>query len=231
MKALKLSLFASAMMLGSFTMTAQTADEVMTKHVAAVGGDSWGKLTSMKKVVTMSYQGMEMKMTETKLKGKGMRTDISVMGTENYVIVTPTGAWAYMPMQGATKAEALPDDQLKASLPQMDITDDLVGYKEKGIKAEFVGKEDLNGKPAFKLTLTDKEGNSSTAYFDASTYYKVRETATQQGQEVTTDYSDFKKFPEGVVIAMKSSNAFAEQTISSLELNKPVDEAIFKPSN
>ncbi len=235
MRTLKLSLFASAMLLGSFTMTAQSADEIMTKHIEAMGGSSWSKVTSMKKTTSMSMQGMEMQMTETRLKDKGFRTDISVMGTENYVILTPTAGWSYMPMQGATKAEPLKAEDMKDAKTQMAIADELAGYKDQGIKAEYVGKEDINGKSAHKLKLVDKDGDATTVFIDAATFYKVRDTrkeSSPQGEiELTTNYSEFKKFPEGIVVAMKASNEYQEVTVKDVEINKPVDEKIFSPSN
>lgn len=235
MRTLKLSLFASAMLLGSFTMTAQSADEILGKHIEAMGGSSWSKVTSLKKTTSMSMQGMEMQMTETRLKDKGFRTDISVMGTENYVIITPTAGWSYMPMQGATKAEPLKAEDMKDAKAQLAIADEMAGYKEAGIKAEYVGKEELDGKAVHKLKLVDKEGGSTTVFIDAATYYKVRDVRTEsspQGEiELTTSYSEFKKFPEGIVVAMKASNEYQEVTIKDVEINKPIDEKIFAPAN
>lgn len=236
MKALKLSLFASAMMLGSFTMTAQTADEVMTKHIAAMGGDSWGKITSMKTSSTMSVQGMELEINETKAKGKGARSEMLMGGqSAGYKIVTPTGGWQFSAMQGDTEPKALSADEVKASQEEINITHELANYKSEGAKTEYIGKEDVNGKPAHKLKIKDSEGNEVTVYFDAASYYKIRDTrkveAQGQSLEITTDYSDFKKFPEGIVVAMKAKNDYQEINVKSVELNKPVDEAIFKPSN
>jgi outer membrane lipoprotein-sorting protein len=233
MKTLKLSLLASAMLLGSFGVGAQNADEVMSKHVTAMGGDSWSKLSSMKTEATMSLQGLgDVEVTETVLKGKGARSEFSVMGYKGFTIVTPTAGWKLDPTQGQTEAVALKPEELQAAQSEMDITDDLIGYKEKGIKAEYIGKEDINGKSAHKLKLTDKEGKTTTAFFDAGTYYKVRETSKEAGpmgeMDVTTDYSDFKKFPEGIVVAMKAKNDYQEITVKNVELNKTIDESIFK---
>jgi hypothetical protein len=223
------------MLLSSMSVMAQNADEILTKHIAAMGGDSWSKIKSYKKTASMTFSGMEMEMTETKVKDKGFRTDISVMGTQNYVIITPSGGWSYMPMQGGTKAEALSAEDLKDSKDQMTISDELANYKADGLKAEYAGKEDVDGKPAHKLKLTDKGGKSNTYFIDATTYYKVRDVRKETGPtgevELITTYTDFKKFPEGIVVAMKASNDFQSITVKDVELNKPVDEAIFKPSN
>lgn len=231
---MKLSLFASAMLL-SIPVMAQSAEEVMTKHIAAMGGDSWGKVTSMKTTATMSVQGMELEMSEVKSKGKGVRSEMLMGGqSAGYSIVTPTGGWEFSAMQGDTKPKAMSAEDLKASQEKMNISSELSNYKAEGVKAEYVGKEDINGKAAHKLKLTDKDGDIVTAYFDASTFYKIRDTrkVEAQGQtvEITTDYSEFKKFPEGIVVSMKAKNDYQEITVKDVELNKPVDDSIFKPA-
>ena len=115
MKALKLSILAAMMLAaGAQTVKAQTADEIIQKHIDAIGGTkNWEKIKSMKMIGSMSVQGMEISMNQTIVNDKGMRMDINAMGMSNFVIVTPKGGWAYMPVQGMTKIDTLPAEQLK----------------------------------------------------------------------------------------------------------------------
>src|SRR5271156_1293236 len=102
MKAIKLSILAAMMLTaGITTVKAQTADEIIQKHIDAIGGtDAWNKVTSIKRVGSMSIQGMDISYTVTIVNNKGMRTDFSVMGSNNYMIFTPSEGWMYMPAQG-----------------------------------------------------------------------------------------------------------------------------------
>jgi hypothetical protein len=77
-------------------------------------------------------------------------------------------------------------------------------------------------------------------YFDPASYLVIRTVSKQKanGQEmdVTTSLSNYKKLPEGILVPMSISlpvgpGANAELTLTKVEVNKPVDEAIFKPSN
>src|SRR3954471_10043800 len=84
---------------------AQTADEIVKKHVDAIGGaDAWKKVNSTRMEGTLNVQGNDVSVTITKLQGKGMRQDISVGGTSGYVILTPTGGTTYLPFQGQSEA-------------------------------------------------------------------------------------------------------------------------------
>lgn len=92
---------------------AQTADEIIKKHVDAVGGeDNWKKVTSVKSSGSMDVQGTPVKLTTSTIKGKGQRIDIEVMGMKNYIIVTPGKGWMYMPVQQMTEPKEMPEDQL-----------------------------------------------------------------------------------------------------------------------
>jgi len=241
MRTLKLSLFASALLLGSLTtVTAQTAEDIMNKHIAAVGGvDNWKKITSMKTAGTMSIQGNEVKVTNTMVQNKGMRMDMDItMGDQtinNYFILTTTEGWQYFPAMGQTKAEALPADAVKQSQDQLNLIDEVVKHNMAGSKATYVGKEKLDGKDCHKLTVTDKDGDVATMYFDATSGFLVKESmmVDMQGQKVesATSFNNYKKLAEGISVPMfKGNPAQGEMTLTSVEVNKPIDQSIFKVS-
>ena len=234
MKRIKLSLFAIATLFSTVTM-AQTADEVIDKHVEALGGKE--KLTSLKSVrmeATMSVQGMELPMVTTRVAGVGQRVDLSVMGQDGYMIVTPTAGWIFFPFMGQTAPEAMPAEQLKSSVDQIDLQGPLVGYKEKGNKVELLGKEAIDGADAFKLKITTAANTERTYFIDAKTYYILRTVekgvVMGQEQEITASYSNYKKTEEGFVFPFTISGAFGQGdlTVTKIEVNKPIDEKIFK---
>lgn len=239
MKALKLSLLAFAILLGSLGVSAQTAEEIMTRHQAAIGGDAWNKINSMKTTIKMVAAGQEVGVIETVVRGKGVRSEITMGGlSQGYEIVTPTGGWNLDLMTpdakpGITKPTAMPAERVKELQDQLDPSDDYINYKEKGFKAELSGKEAVNGTQCYKLKITGKSGIPKTVYFDATTYYKVRDierVETAQGaMDIATTFSDFKRFPEGIVLAMKAKNDYQDITITDVDLNKTIDDNVFKP--
>lgn len=230
MKRLLLSLLVLA---SAFTVKAQTADEVIAKHIAAIGGvDNWKKVNSMKMEGILQVQGAEVNVTVTILHGKGMRQDISVMGMTGYEIVTPTEGWDFMPFQGQTEPEAKTPEELAEAQDQLDAQGELIDYAAKGHKVELVGKEDVEGTECFKLKVTKKGGSVSTLFIDPKNFYIIQSKSVQkangQEMEVTTSFSNYEKLPEGIVVAKSMTLPFGEMNMTKVSVNIPVEESFFK---
>src|ERR1700674_4909018 len=109
MKQLKLILSLIILIPAAIIVKAQTVDEIVSKHVDAIGGaDAWEKINSVRVEGTMTVQGTDVTIAVTTLHGKGHREDISLMGLSGYQIIPPAGGWKYMPFQGQTKVEPMP---------------------------------------------------------------------------------------------------------------------------
>jgi len=236
MKHLRLTLLGLVLLTTFITGYAQTADEIIAKHLVAIGGmDAWRKVNSVYTEGNLKVQGADVSVSGTVLNGKGMRQNISVMGMTGFQIMTPQGGWNFMPFQGQAKPEPITAEDLKENADQMDTQGALVDYKQKGHSVEFIGKEDIEGTEAFKLRVTHKSGKVSTLFIDPASYYIIRSVSKQkangQEMEIATNLSNYKKLPEGIVVPMSVSLPFGEMTITKVEINKPVDEKIFKPDN
>ena len=223
-----LSLFVSV---GAF---AQTADEIINKHIEASGGRAaWEKINSMRSEGTINVQGTDVILTLTKQKGKGMRQDIAVMGMTGFQIITPTAGWSYMPFQGQSEVDSIPAAEVAKMQDGIDIGNPLFTYKERGYTAEVAGKESINGSDANKIVLTKKDGTKQSIYVDTKTHNVVRmvtmQTVNGQEQEVVNDFTNFKKLPEGIVVPMNITLPFGELQLAKVEINPAVDEKLFKP--
>lgn len=216
---------------------AQTADEIVTKYIDAIGGaDAWRKVNSIKQEGTLTVQGnVPVTVVLTVLNGKGMRQDITAMGMSGYQIMTPAAGWGYMPFQGQTKAEPATEDQVKEGADQLDAQGTLLDYKQKGHTVTLIGKEDIEGVDAYKLQIVQKSGKTETVYIDPKTWYVIRSVGKMKanGQEVeqTVNLANYKKLPEGIVVPMSLTLPMGELVLSKITVNGPVDETVFKPSN
>jgi hypothetical protein len=230
MKRIILSLLVLA---AAFTTKAQTADEVIAKHISAIGGvDNWKKVNSMKMEGLLQANGADVNVTVTILHGKGMRQDISVMGMTGYEIVTPTEGWNFMPFQGQQEPEAKTPEALAEAQDNLDAQGGLIDFAAKGHKVELLGKEDVEGTECFKLKVTKKGGSVSTLFIDPKSFYIVQSKTIQkangQEMEVVTSYSNYEKLPEGIIVAKSMTLPFGELNMSKVTINGPVDESIFK---
>lgn len=217
----------------SVSAFAQTADEVIAKHIDALGGAA--KLATLKSVrmeSNLSVQGMDIPVVTTKVHNVGQRVDISAMGMDGYIITTATKGWTYMPFMGQSAPEAMPEEQVKEGADELDLNGPLFNYKEKGSTVELLGKEDIDGTSTFKIKLTTKAGKSRTYFLDAKTFFIIRMTAKAtvmgQEQEMTVNYGDYKAV-DGVFFAHTIGGAFGQgdMTVTKIEINKPIDEKIF----
>jgi outer membrane lipoprotein-sorting protein len=237
MKSLKMGMLALLMLSGVATLKAQSVDEVMDKHLKAIGSkEAWNNIKSLKMDGGMSVQGMDIGVVQTMVPGKAMRMDISVMGMNGFTIVTKSQGWTYMPFQpGMDKLDTMKADALKASQSQMDLkAKEMFDYKTNGTKTEYLGMDTINKVLCYRIKFTDKDGNETTCYFDTKTYYLLRTESKvkveEQEQEVAMSYDNYKALDGGVVMPMTISSPMGDINFKSIELNKPIDESIFKPT-
>lgn len=236
MKKLKVAvLIVASLVFGS--AQAQTADEIVNKHLDAIGGkDAWRKVTSMKSEASLNVQGMDIPLTMYQVNNKAMKQEIVAMGMTGFIIMRADSGWNYMPFQGQTTPEPMTAEQVKTGADQLDIQGDLLDYATKGHKVELQGKEDIDGTEAFKLKVTHKNGNENVHYIDPATYYIIRTVSKLKvdGQEVEQkmNLSNYKKLPEGITIpfTMESTTIPAPINISKVEVNVAIPDSVFTPA-
>ena len=216
------------------TLFSQTANDVVNKYITAMGGKQ--KLSSLKTVRkegSMSVQGTDIGMAITIKHLAGMRVDISAMGTENYEIITPAKGITFMPVQGMSEPSVMPDEQVKATLRQLDLEGSFVNYEEKGTTVELIGTENVDGENCYNLKVTDKN-NLITNYFisiNTSFILKTSGKRVMNGEDidVLTTYSNYKQNAEGFWFPYSISNMRGTTDFSKIDTNIPIDDSIFNP--
>src|SRR6478735_11158925 len=208
---------------------AQTADEVIQKHLQATGGaDKWPTVkTLIMEAVAVGQNGQEIITKITKVQGKIIRREVDFGMGKMKMVVTPESGWFASPRNGGT-FETMPQGMLAEQSQELDINP-LSDYAAKGSKAELAGKEQVDGKEAFKIKLTSSKGKERNYFIDATTYFLVKETfmsnrermrgggnggnggnggGTPSGPtEVTVTFDNFQKTPEGFVFPFTISTA------------------------
>ncbi len=228
-------LFVSIAFLSAVTFSkAQTADEIVNKHIEARGGKaSLDKLQTVVMEGSMSAQGVTVNMVFTKVMGKLSREDISVMGMNGFDLTTDKEGWTFMPFKGQTTPVEKTGDALKEAQKGLGTfsNDMLIGYQANDNKLELQGKEDISGTDCFKLKLTSKSGDSSTYYIDPFTYQIVRIISVKQfnGQSihVSVDLSDYKDV-DGLKFPFSMGMPQGMIVFTSIKVNQPVDEKKYK---
>ncbi|MEN9569759.1 MAG: hypothetical protein RL172_990 [Bacteroidota bacterium] len=237
MKIVKTSWLIVAAVASSFSSMAQTADEVINKHIEAIGGkEKLSAITSVKMERTLQIMGNDAPATTIILNGKGYRNESEFGGQKMVEVITDKGGWAINPMMGSADPQPMADAQYQAGKGQLYAVP-LLNYQARGEKASLLGQEKVGDANTYKIQLTDNSNQSTTYFIDASSYYIVQtvKTADMMGQsmDLTTTYSGFKKTDYGWVVAENIEMSFGGQfsltgKTTKTEINSPVDAAIFQ---
>jgi hypothetical protein len=230
----------SALLLVVFSAfaSAQTAEELIAKHIKATGGENWSKVEAVKMEATIAADaaaGMSIGWTMTTIRDKAARMDVAVMGMVQTSVVNGDQGWSTNPFMGKTDAEPLTGDQVKAMRDQTDIDGTVIGYKEKGYTVEYVGKEDVDGTEAHKIKVNKGGKKVEYIFYDPQTSYEIKNVQVDEvdGQEVETStvFSNFKPV-NGIVMphTMQQANPMMGNTtitLSNVTFNPVVDMKIF----
>ncbi len=241
----KLTLF---LLFGLFAVTlqAQDVDEIINNYFENTGGlDKWHAIKGIEMHAKVNQQGMEIPITIIQMADGKQLMKFELQGKE-LVQMAFDGevAWGhnFMNMQPEKKDNETTEN-LKRS--KGDFPDPFLDYKDKGYKAELLGKEAIEGTECFKIKLTktpklvDGEEKDDIAfyYFDAENFVPlVVEQEIQSGQfkgQISrSTFSDYQEvdgmyFPFSISEGIKDMGSQAI-VIDSIVLNPQVDENVFK---
>jgi hypothetical protein len=215
------------------SLSAQSADEIVAKYVAAIGGkDAISQVKSVYLESSVTMMGGENPSTTSIVDGVGYRNETEFNGTKIVQCFSDKGGWSINPMAGAANATPMPDDVYNQGKGQINIGGPLYDYAAKGRKVELVGKEGN----AYKIKLTSKE-NVEAAYLIDSTSYLVTSVTSKgkmqdQDVDIITKFSDYRKTDLGYMIPYAIDLNIGGQftltiAVKKVELNKTIDPAIF----
>lgn len=234
----KLMLAVCAAALLAVTASAQTVDELVEKNIKARGGlDKIKAVKSVKMYGKMKMGPMEAPFIIVNSRPNKIRTDFTIQGMTGTQAFDGTTGWSVMPFMGKKDAEKMSEDELKAVADDADIDGPLVDYKAKGNKLELLGKEDVQGAPAYKIKVTRKNGVERTVYLDADTYLEVKADSKRkiQGQEMEgeTIIGDYKAvegvmYPHSMESKIKGKEGVGQTiTIEKIAVNPQLDANTF----
>lgn len=210
-----------------------TADQVIANYVKAIGGKE--KLATVKDF-TMKMSGEMM--------GQPLESTI-IQKAPNKMINTVT-------MQGMTVNEMIFDGE-KGKQGQMGQTammseEDIKRIKdqatlfpelklqEMGKTIKLIGTEKIDGVNTYQVAITDQDGNKTSAFFDASNFFKIREITSMEanGQTltITRDLKDYKAvdgifFPHESTMSGGGLPVPLSMTVKEIMLNSGVADSVF----
>ncbi|RTL59521.1 MAG: hypothetical protein EKK37_07065 [Sphingobacteriales bacterium] len=220
-----------AAVLFTVAVSAQTVDEIIGKHIDAIGGkDKIAQLKSVSQESTTEIMGNSTTVKEILVIGQGYKTETEFNGSKIISCLTDKGGWMINPMAGGANAQAMPDEAYQNSKSVIYFEGGLTDYAAKGLKAELQGTEE----GSYKIKIS---GGVEVFYFiDTKSFNLVKVIAKGEmmGQQIdiTTTFSDFKKTDLGVVLPYTKDINMGmfqmTQKTSKLEVNKDIDPKTFE---
>jgi hypothetical protein len=227
---------------------AQTADEIIEKHLAAIGGRAaLGKLTSRTSTGTITIQTpageFNGPIEVSNQSPNKVRTlivlDLTAVGVGKMTVdqrFDGTTGYAIDTLQGNRD---ITGDQLEA-MRNASFPSPFMNYKELGMKIELSGKEKVGERDAYLLIITPKTGPVQRTYIDATNFMMIRQVSKLNvppvGEfEQTVDLSD-ERDVDGIKTSfqLKATSAVQNFTVTLTKVvhNQPIDQALFsKPAN
>jgi len=216
-----------------------TVDQIVEKHTQAMGGiDKLKAIQSATVTGKASLMGgqMEAPIVMKIKRPASMRMEMTVQGKSFIQAFDGTTSWMINPFMGSSDPQKSNDEDTQQAKDDSDfIEGPLVDYKAKGNAVELIGKEDLEGTPAYKLKVTKKGGSIEYQFLDAQTFLPMRSSGKrkQMGQEAEFESNPGNYKPvNGVMMPYSLSqkvngNAMLDLTIDKIEVNTPIDDSVF----
>lgn len=225
----------------SFNVQAQTADEIVKKYIEFKGGSK--QLKKMKTLITSGeydYGGIVFPFTAY-AKAPNLYKFIVPFNGKYY-------AQAYDGNKGwkidAFKNESTPTllngkpAVAMANEADVELEDVFINYHTKGHRIILEGQDTILEKLTFKLKLIRKDSTVEVCYFETTTYALVMKSGVSKNVELEgailqTFYSDYRDI-EGIKIPFKTICKSNGQmvltiTVSKASLNGLIDDKEFQP--
>lgn len=231
---------ASVLALSAASLSAQTVDEIVAKINEAGGGEKAQravKSQEMQAELIMQGGAVKIPLKVIQLRPALMYSEASFQGATFKDGYDGKSGWQINPFAGQTDPAPKNEEELKEAEEQADMDGPFIDSKTKGYKIELMGKEDLDGEQAYKLKVTNKHNDVKYYFVGADNYLPIKVTTKKKNKEggeyeTETFLSDYKKLPNGLVMAHTSESKIKGQTFQtmvtkSVTFDKTYDVSMF----
>lgn len=206
---------------------AQTVDEIVNKYVAATGGvEKWESIESI--VISSRHKSFSFDIYWKKPNHARAETSTSIpgMGLDIRAFDGTTG-WTINPMEGSQAPRRMSEKETLNLLQSANGWRYLIDYKANGYRLELVGKESIEGNPAYKVKMTQPNGEIVNVFFDAKTFLEIRRARhvrSPWGEEmdIVTAIGDYR--PVGGLLLPHNVGG----SVYEYKVNVPMDENGFR---
>lgn len=107
-------------------------------------------------------------------RGRKERIEIEFKGQTALQVYDGAKGWKVRPFLNRHEVENFTPEELKAASTQSELDGLLIDYAAKGSTVELEGTEQVEGRTAYNLKVTDKNGNARHVWVDAQTFLEAK---------------------------------------------------------
>jgi hypothetical protein len=219
--------------------SAQTVDEIIDKHLVALGGkEKLKSVQSIKMNIKGQAQGFEFPIEMLSKKNGSVKSTTTIQNIKMIQAYDGNSqmGWFTNPMMGDKKPQKMNEEQMTQMREQGEkMQSDLIDYKENGGIAEYLGKEDMDGEEVYLVRLTKKNGGITYYYIDVLTNLILKEkTKTKlkdKESEMETYYSNYQTVngitSAGSIETMNAGVLAFQINVEKVEYNVSIDDKEF----
>ena len=212
--------------------TAQTVDELVAKNLQARGGlEKIKAAQTLTMVAHLNSQGMDLPMTLYAKRPNMTRKELTIGQQKILFVFDGTTAWQINPLQASSEPIVVSGPELEVIKQESDFDNPFVDYQARGYAITSVGTETIAGRSLHHLKLT-KNGLTQECYLDAGTGLEAKTVNQSPMGALEQEFSDYRdvqglKLPF-LVRTLQNGVRVAEIKIDSIDVNTPIDEALFR---
>jgi len=246
MKSLMSVLFSVAALAASGAMAAGlSATQVAEKNAAARGGlEAWRAVKNLTLTGQMDAGGTEnvrLPFTLTVARPNKSRLELKFKDQIAVQVYDGTHGWKLRPFLNRNDVDPYTATEAASAARAAELDGPLIDYARKGTKIESQGMDTVEGKKAYRLKLTLKEGHTGNVWIDEASFLEVKADGEPRRLDgkmhpVEVFYRDYKAVG-GLMVAhtvetvVKGDPKPHKMSIETVAVNSALDPNAFaKPS-
>ena len=220
-----------------FLTHAQTADEIIAKNIQARGGlEKIKSLQSLRVSGRFTAGGFRAAFVQENKRPFKVREEQILQGMVGIDAYDGKTAWHVVPWEGRKDPDLISADDRKALIEDADIEGQLIDYRNKDHRVEYVGHDTVEGTDCYKIKLTLATGDVRYYYIDTDTYLELK-IESERSIRGTVRYSeiyygDYEQvngiyFPFAIEAGAKGGSDRMKFTVDKIAVNLALPDTRF----
>jgi len=217
-----------------------TPAQIVEKNISARGGlGAWRAIDSliMTGKIAVGANRPQVSFALDVKRPRKARIEVQFNGETAVHIYDGQNAWKIMPFLDRYNVEPYPSEEMNDAPASLDLDGPLIDYEAKGTFIELDGMEKVDGRDAYRLRLTMKDGTVRRIWIDGQTFLEAKVEATPRRfngnlHAVITFYRDYKlvqglTIPHLFVTALDGVEQTEKVIVENVVINPKLDDKLF----